>query len=280
MQIVSVIVVLGLGQVVHPDIVHRWAADGDATDSVGDADGIMSGAVGYSLGVFGQAFDFSGGEVNFGATAGNFGSSDFTVAFWFRTYSTENQALLSKRDICMISTFWELRLYAHEPPPIGLAAVFDGTNNAFLESTASYNDSLWHHCALTRDGLIVQLFMDGFVVAEDSTSAVIHMLNEADTIAGTSICEPTPPAGTPPLDGQIDEIQIYHRALAVGEIEHLATGLCPADFNGDRYVGAEDLAVLLGFWGMDDPLFGDLNGDGIVDAADLAQLLGSWGPCV
>lgn len=52
---------------------------------------------------------------------------------------------------------------------------------------------------------------------------------------------------------------------------------CPADLNGDRDVGAQDLATLLGNWGNAGA--GDLNGDGAVGAQDLATLLGVWGPC-
>ncbi len=52
---------------------------------------------------------------------------------------------------------------------------------------------------------------------------------------------------------------------------------CPADLNGDGFVGTSDLALLLGSWGqMDTPA--DLDGGG-VNASDLALLLGGWGAC-
>ena len=53
---------------------------------------------------------------------------------------------------------------------------------------------------------------------------------------------------------------------------------CPADFNGDGEVGAQDLAILLGAWGKASATY-DLNGDGLVGAQDLAALLSSWGTC-
>ncbi len=55
-------------------------------------------------------------------------------------------------------------------------------------------------------------------------------------------------------------------------------GACPADFDGDGFVGAADLAQLLGAWNSANPIF-DLNNDGFVGAPDLAFLLGSWGAC-
>ena len=53
---------------------------------------------------------------------------------------------------------------------------------------------------------------------------------------------------------------------------------CPADLDGNREVGAPDLAVVLSAWDS----FGgpaDLNGDGAVGAQDLAVLLSAWGAC-
>ncbi|MCH8853262.1 MAG: hypothetical protein IID41_11525, partial [Planctomycetes bacterium] len=54
---------------------------------------------------------------------------------------------------------------------------------------------------------------------------------------------------------------------------------CSADLNGDGIVAAEDLANLLGAWGLNPGHPADFNGDGMVNAFDLAQLLGDWGPC-
>ncbi len=54
---------------------------------------------------------------------------------------------------------------------------------------------------------------------------------------------------------------------------------CPADFDDDGFVGAPDLAQLLGFWGDYPGHPADLDGDGMIGAQDLAILLGNWGPC-
>jgi hypothetical protein len=43
-------------------------------------------------------------------------------------------------------------------------------------------------------------------------------------------------------------------------------------------VDSEDLALLLGFWGLSPNEF-DLNVNGTVDGADLTILLNQWGPC-
>ena len=48
-----------------------------------------------------------------------------------------------------------------------------------------------------------------------------------------------------------------------------------ADINGNGIVGPEDLALLLGFWGMEGAA--DLNGDSMIDGQDLTMLLAVWG---
>jgi len=54
---------------------------------------------------------------------------------------------------------------------------------------------------------------------------------------------------------------------------------CPADLDGDGFVNANDLAVLLAAWGQLVAGGPDLDGDGFVGAGDLAILLAAWGPC-
>ncbi len=63
-----------------------------------------------------------------------------------------------------------------------------------------------------------------------------------------------------------------------GVPDECRTPPCPADFDGDGFVNAADLAQLLAAWGTDDAA-ADLTDDGVVNAADLAELLAAWGPC-
>ena len=49
----------------------------------------------------------------------------------------------------------------------------------------------------------------------------------------------------------------------------------PADLNGDGFVNAADLGLMLGGWGIGSTI-GDLNGDGNTDSADVGLLLSNW----
>ena len=56
-----------------------------------------------------------------------------------------------------------------------------------------------------------------------------------------------------------------------------APDLEPADIDGDGFVGAADLAALLGAWGSCVDCAADLDDDGVVGPADLALMLSAWG---
>jgi murein tripeptide amidase MpaA len=53
---------------------------------------------------------------------------------------------------------------------------------------------------------------------------------------------------------------------------------CPGDLDGDGTVGVDDVLLVLGAFGTNDPA-GDLNGDGIVDVNDILGIVAAFGPC-
>ncbi|MFO0828406.1 MAG: hypothetical protein U0572_09675 [Phycisphaerales bacterium] len=81
-------------------------------------------------------------------------------------------------------------------------------------------------------------------------------------------------------NGVLDECDVANGAVDINHDGVPDVCQCLGDLTGDGAVLANDLAVLLGFWGPVGPYPpADLNGDGAVDAMDLAILLGNWGPC-
>ncbi len=265
-----------VGQVVHPNIIHQWSAEGDATDSVSNADGVMNGDVDFADGVWGQAFDFNGGHVDFGNIPDtNFGTADFTISLWIKTSTDDGwYAIVNKRAVCTQSSFWSVR-YLTPNDYCGGNIIGELYQPVACVAAPGTLDEQWHHIVFMRDAGMILMYFDGNGSSNYTSS---NMSNNASLIAGIDVCESH---GTLPLIGRIDELQIYNRALSQIEVEELFINPppCSADFNDDDIVDAADMAVLLGFWGMNDPMFGDVDNDGDVDAADLALLLGSWGPC-
>lgn len=52
------------------------------------------------------------------------------------------------------------------------------------------------------------------------------------------------------------------------------------DLNLNGTIDNQDVSILLGWWGIANPLVGDLDGDGKVDGTDLGIMLGRWGAVV
>ena len=52
------------------------------------------------------------------------------------------------------------------------------------------------------------------------------------------------------------------------------------DLNLNGVVDGQDLSILLGWWGISNPMFGDLNQDGKVNGIDMGMLLGRFGAVV
>ena len=52
------------------------------------------------------------------------------------------------------------------------------------------------------------------------------------------------------------------------------------DLNLNGIVDGQDLSILLGWWGISNPMFGDLNQDGNVNGIDMGMLLGRFGAVV
>src|SRR2546427_4543298 len=86
-----------------PGLVSWWPGNGDANDVVGGNNGTLQGGVTFVPGKVGQAFSFDGVNdyVSFGNTAGNFGTSDFTIEFWIRTTASHSSdSILEKWPTC------------------------------------------------------------------------------------------------------------------------------------------------------------------------------------
>ena len=68
--------------------------------------------------------------------------------------------------------------------------------------------------------------------------------------------------------------------LIIGVAAPRVNAQCSADLNADHSVTAQDLAIMLAFWGPTTTFAAaDINQDHIVNAQDLAMLLAGWGPC-
>ena len=197
-----------------------WPGDDNANALVGLNDGTLQNGATFAPGMVSKAFSFDGVDdyVSFGNTAGNFGTSDFTVDFWIKTTSTRKEGVIGKRSVCGIPTFWDIRLF---PPGHLFIEVSDGTipNLNQMLTTKPVNDGVFHHVAVIRQGATLTVYLDGMFDNSRTVSTVASLVSNADLIAGKSRC--TSVDGTDSFTGLLDEVEIFDRALSASDIQRL-----------------------------------------------------------
>ena len=142
-----------------------------------------------------------------------FGTNDFTVAFWFNLGTVGRQSVLSKRAFCGNTNFIDIRTQGSQ---IHLELTEGGSPG--YTSSATYTPG-WHHFAGVREGATIRVYLDGSLADEDSTGTVLDIEDPVDLGIGTSACVGVD--GTVPLQGSLDDLRIYSRALDDLEIDAL-----------------------------------------------------------
>jgi hypothetical protein len=200
---------------------HWWTADGTARDRIGTDDGQLLNGVTYTSGFSGQAFHFNGqgSEVRFAEVGGNFGRDPFTLAFFIKTSSPAQQAILEKRPVCDAASFWGFRmtggLWGAELMSDEFATDYTGVPG----SQVDISDGSWHHVALVRNGTTNTIYVDGANPGTAISPHPVLLSNTAPMRAGMSAC--TFVDGTNPYDGELDELMIFDTALRHGQINAL-----------------------------------------------------------
>lgn len=159
----------------------------------------------------GGALNFTNGDyVELGSQFNSltFGTGPFTLETWFKTSMTEG-TILSKRSICNVSAFWNLRISAGKIRFEMMEA--GGVNTVDFSTPLTYNDNTWHHVAVTRSTTLVQIFIDGYLVAANTQPGITNLNNTTDPVKiGQSACTN--------FVGELDETRIWTEAQTTCEI--------------------------------------------------------------
>jgi hypothetical protein len=257
-----------------PDLVSWWPGEGTAQDIQGGHDGTAVGEAGYvSPGMVGDAFTVSDSGADFFLIAAHpdLEPPHVTVAAWVRANSSPgvSRYIVSKgAEGCAAASYalytgdtGGLLFYVADPPSIRGVQSPDGSPAVW--------DGGWHHVAGTYDGESVRLFVDGFEIGAGTptTIAVNYGLStNNDLVFGEygNSCE-DPHA----FQGDIDEIEIFDRALTPDEIQAIhaagSAGMCreSVDSDGDGTPDETDNCP-----SVENPDQSDLDADGIGDVCD------------
>jgi hypothetical protein len=216
-------------------MVAYWTFDDGAgttlSDIVGDHDGQIAGAS-WSEGMVGGSLDFDGldDSVSFGTSAFLNTSSAFSYSVRLRLDDL-GEGTCEGDDF---AAYDQMIVATHEGPYLYLATT--GRLVAMVETvagwrlvaadTCSWTEGVWHHVAVTLDGTAMRMYVDGSIVDEVAGGAKLtsgdgyfvklgqmHYLDQYY------------------LDGAIDELAVYNRALTADEVDrHYQNGLLGVEF--------------------------------------------------
>jgi serine/threonine protein kinase len=230
-------------------LVARWAADGNARDSVTDNDGVPMSNVRFAPGIAGQAFRLNGqGAYVRIRSPLNFKIDDqVTIAFWMkadRDGTAQNYSGLVTSDFYGIGITgyggtmgvnFGISTTENSPPdPNGRTT---RSNFTFISdennSGAQLTPGVWYHIAGTYDGTRLQLYINGSPWGQPVFHAgrIREMLPGSFIAIGSDDGRMTCPecVGQQYFKGLIDEVRIYKRALSADEIEQLFRAVNPGD---------------------------------------------------
>ena len=226
-------------------MVSWWPGDGYAFDIQGVNNGTLLGGTTFAPGKVDQAFSFDGvnGEVSIAHTSAlNFGPNDsFSVDAWLKPSTSvlgTSRAAVSLTYVCSAEA-------------INLSLLTDGridfgirdSNNMSVDVTSpvSIVDGQWHHVTGVRDvgSHTVKFYLDGSLVDSlpDTTTGTFTRADAQDRIGSIAVACPT---NRYLWAGQIDEVEVFNRALSTSEVQAIYTagsaGKCKPDADGDGVI--------------------------------------------
>ena len=231
--------------------VAHWKLDEITGTTVVDSTGnghtgtLVGGAVPGAPSRDGAAVDLDGSDDNIQIAGykGILGEASRTVTAWIKT--TDNNGTIVSWGENTTGSKWVFRIQNSNGTD---GAIRVEVNGGAVVGTTDLRDGRWHHVAavLDSDGTPnaneVLLYVDGvYDGVSYSSSEAIDTLSSLDVTLGVKH------SSSQFLDGSIDDVRIYDRALTVGELAALAAAVpnLPPTANDDTAQTSEDTAVVI-----------------------------------
>jgi hypothetical protein len=214
-----------------PDLVSWWPGDGNAYDIKDGNDGILMGDTTFAPGLIDQAFSFDGdGDYVWAPSNGIYELQELTIETWVwidelkyemqRFVALEGAKAVLRHDGVTDSS-WAGLGQLHFYMNFGGAPWADPPLDDLYDIRVNYalQEGVWHHVAGTYDGNEMRLYLDGEFLASHQVSGTVF------NSWGVYLSWPNEP-----LDGLLDEVGVYSRALSAEEIYAIynagASGKC------------------------------------------------------
>ncbi len=189
-------------------LVSYWPGDGNGRDVIGanHAD-VAAGNVAFAPGQASQAFHFGADSHTFVAPGvGISNLQQFTLALWVRLDSLPQEEIRSF--VCIGN---EKAVLRYDGGPLHYYTKNTDSVIHHIWVNDAFVEGAFYHVAGTYDGRTMRLYFDGIEVGTCETTGNLTV-DENDDVE----------LGWDNLDGFLDEIQIYNRALSAAEVTALA----------------------------------------------------------
>ena len=178
----------------------------------------MATSTARKAGKIGQALDFDG--VDDYADIGTFdvSGSGITIAAWVKADAfppaIDTRFISKANSITTSGTWWMLGQTNSGGDKLRFRLKAGGSTQTLIASSGDLPINTWFHAIATYDGSTMRLYKDGIEVGSVAKSGTIN----TDVI---SVNIGRNPDGSNHMDGAIDEVRIYNRALSPDEIKRL-----------------------------------------------------------
>jgi N-acetylneuraminic acid mutarotase len=224
-------------------IVSWWKGEGNAADAVDGNGGTLHGSATFAAGQVGQAFLLDGvsANVDFGNAPNlHVSTGDFTVEAWVRfNAETGDMSIVDKMSASGVNTDgWRLLKQSDNRFWFCLGGGNDGGNRCgnlgasydqyTVRSTTAATNLVWYHVAAVNTARSFSLYVNGALEdnrVRDPNFAPFLDTQSANLRIGSNALEGAY------LNGEVDEVAIYNRALSSAEIAAIFAagngGKCP-----------------------------------------------------
>ena len=199
-----------------PGAIAWWRGEDNTLDGEGAHDGTLNNGASYTLGRVGRAFAFDGVDDSLSvpdSPAWDFGTADLTIEFWLKLNAVENAVYLHQQSSAAAGGF-EFWYYA------GAGELYFNANSSYtlIQRPWSPVAGNWYHVAVVRNASVCRLYVNGAQLGADQADGTAIA-----NVAGPLLLGNWAGGSGYELNGVMDELAIYHRALPAAEIQAIFT---------------------------------------------------------